>query len=106
CGWRTDLVVVEKLNPRPVGRELAAEAERVEWGGESCIRKAVEALEQGGARPDRVGIIGPMTFEQHAVLAARFGKAVSLNRAYARLRMVKSPDEISWLRIGAALSDR
>src|SRR5262249_38064312 len=48
----------------------------------------------------------PMTFEQHAVLAARFGKAVSLNRAYARLRMVKSAEEISWLRIGAAFSDR
>jgi len=101
-----DVLFVQYVNHAPLARELAAEAERVEWGGESCIRKAVEALEQRGARPDRVGIIGPMTFEQHAVLAARFGKAVSLNRAYARLRMVKSPEEISWLRIGAALSDR
>ena len=101
-----DVLFVQYVNHAPLARELAAEAERVEWGGESCIRKAVEALEQRGARPDRVGVIGPMTFEQHAVLAARFGKAVSLNRAYARLRMVKSAEEISWLRIGAAFSDR
>src|SRR5262249_20870975 len=44
--------------------------------------------------------------EQHTVLAARFGKVTSLNRAYARLRMVKSIEEIGWLRVGAALSDR
>src|SRR5437763_1798728 len=54
----------------------------------------------------RIGVIGPLTFEQHAPLAARFGKVVSLNRAYARLRAVKSTEEIDWLRIGAALSDR
>jgi len=36
----------------------------------------------------------------------RFGKIVDLNRAYVRLRRVKSPEEIDWLRIGAWLSDR
>ena len=48
----------------------------------------------------------PMTFEQHAALAARFGKIANLNRAYVRLRRVKSAEEIDWLRIGAWLSDR
>src|SRR5262249_51538255 len=51
-------------------------------------------------------LIGPMAFAQHAALAARFGKIVDLNRAYVRLRRVKSPEEIDWLRIGAWLSDR
>src|SRR5262249_42554211 len=60
----------------------------------------------GGGRPDRIGVVGPLTFEQHAPLAARFGSVASLNRAYARLRAVKSTEEIDWLRIGAALSDR
>jgi len=63
-------------------------------------------LERRGARNGRVAVIGPMTFEQHAALAARFGAAVNLNRAYVRLRQVKSPEEIDWMRIGAALSDR
>ena len=61
---------------------FADKAETVEWGGESSIRKVIETLEQRGARADRVAIIGPMPFEQHAALAAKFGKIISLNRVY------------------------
>src|SRR4051812_37382830 len=103
---KADCLFVQYINHAPLARELAREADQVEWGGESSITKTVEALKKRGARRDRVGVIGPMTFEQHAVLTASFGKVPSLNRQYARLRMVKSPEEIDWLRIGAALSDR
>jgi len=47
-----------------------------------------------------------MNFAQHGALAARFGNIADLNRAYVRLRRVKSQEEIDWLRIGAWLSDR
>jgi Xaa-Pro dipeptidase len=47
-----------------------------------------------------------MTFEQYAMLAARFGTIVNLNRHYVRSRQIKSPEEIDWMRIGAALTDR
>src|SRR5262249_56835365 len=30
---------------------------------------------------------------------------VNLNRRYVRLRQIKSPEEIEWMRIGAALTD-
>jgi len=103
---QADCLFVQYVNHAPLARELARDAERVEWGGESSIAKAVEVLQERGAHADRIGVIGPMTFEQHTVLAARFGKVTSLNRAYARLRMVKSIEEIGWLRVGAALSDR
>jgi Xaa-Pro aminopeptidase len=63
-------------------------------------------LEKRGARESRVGIIGALPFEQHAALAARFGRIANLNRAYVRLRRVKSAEELDWLRIGAWLSDR
>src|SRR6185295_13136997 len=76
------------------------------WGGESSIRAAIATLEARGARVDRVGVIGPLGFEPHAALAARFGAIKNLNRAYVRLRRVKSAEEIAWLRIGAWLSDR
>jgi Xaa-Pro aminopeptidase len=78
----------------------------VAWGGASSIAAAVAALERRGARARRVGVIGPMTFEQHAMLAARFGAIVNLNRRYVRLRQIKSPEEIDWMRIGAAMTDR
>jgi Xaa-Pro aminopeptidase len=102
---KPDALFVQWVNHAPLARKLADRAE-VAWGGESSIRAAIAALEARGARADRVGVIGPMSFEQHATLAARFGKVASLNRAYVRLRRVKSAEEIDWLRIGAWLSDR
>jgi Xaa-Pro aminopeptidase len=102
---RPDALFVQYVNHVPLARKLAERAE-VAWGGQSSIRSAVAALASRGAEADRVGVIGPMTFEQHAVLAARFGQIVNLNRGYAKLRMVKSVEEIDWLRIGAALTDR
>ena len=100
-----DAIFVQWVNHAPLARRFAAEAEIVEWGGESTIRKVIDTLVKRGARADRVAVIGPMPFEQHTALAAKFGKTVSLNRAYARMRAVKSDEELDWLRIGAAYSD-
>jgi Xaa-Pro aminopeptidase len=50
-------------------------------------------------------MLGPVTADQHAALSAKFGKLTSLNRDYVRLRQVKSPEELDWLRIGAHFSD-
>jgi Xaa-Pro dipeptidase len=102
---RPDALFVQWVNHAPLARRLADQAE-VAWGGDSCIRVAIDVLAGRGARQDRVGVIGPMGFEQHAELSARFGKVTNLNRAYVRLRRVKSAEEIDWLRIGAWLSDR
>jgi Xaa-Pro dipeptidase len=100
-----DALFVQWINHAPLARRLALDAE-VAWGGESSIRAAVSVLEHRGAKENRVGVIGAMNFEQHAALAARFGKIANLNRAYVRLRRVKSVEEIDWFRIGAWLSDR
>jgi Xaa-Pro dipeptidase len=100
-----DAMFVQHVNHVPLARRLAAPAE-VAWGSGSSIGAAAAVLEQRGAREGRVGVIGPMTFEQHAVLAAKFGAAANLNRPYIRLRQVKSAEELDWMRIGAALTDR
>jgi Xaa-Pro aminopeptidase len=100
-----DALFVQWINHAPLARRLAPEAD-VAWGGESSTRAAIAVLEKRGARENRVGIIGAMNFEQHAALAARFGRITNLNRAYVRLRRVKSAEELDWLRIGAWLSDR
>jgi Xaa-Pro aminopeptidase len=102
---RPDAMFVQHVNHVPLAQKLAARAE-VAWGGGSSIGAAIAVLESRAARDGRVGVIGPMTFEQHAMLAARFGTIANLNRRYVRLRQVKSPEELDWMRIGAALSDR
>src|SRR5262245_14202326 len=100
-----DALFVQWINHAPLAKRLAREAE-VAWGGESSILAVIKALEKRGARENRVGVIGAMNFAQHAALAARFGNIANLNRAYTRLRRVKSQEEVDWLRIGAWLSDR
>src|SRR5437879_3230775 len=69
---RPDALFVQYFNHVPLARRLAERAD-VAWGGESTIGAAAAALESRGAREGRVGIIGPLTFEQHAVLTTRFG---------------------------------
>jgi Xaa-Pro dipeptidase len=102
---RPDALFVQYFNHVPLARELAERAE-VAWGRESSIGAAAAALTSRGARPGRVGVIGPLPFDQHARLAESFGPLVNLNKPYVRLRMIKSAEEIDWLRIGAALTDR
>ena len=75
-------------------------------GRRISIGAAIAALEQPRRAERPVGVIGPMTFEQHAMLSARFGKIANLNRAYVRLRQIKSAEELDWMRIGAAFTDR
>jgi Xaa-Pro dipeptidase len=100
-----DAMFVQHVNHAPLAQKIAARA-KVAWGGGSSIAAAIGVLEQRRAGSGRVGVIGPMTFEQHATLSGRFGTIANLNRAYIRLRQVKSAEEIDWMRIGAALTDR
>jgi Xaa-Pro dipeptidase len=100
-----DAMFVQHVNHAPMARRIADRAE-VAWGGGSSIAAAISILAKRGARAGKIGVIGPMTFEQHAALTASLGAITSLNRPYTRLRQVKSAEEIDWLRIGAALTDR
>src|SRR5690348_6058617 len=97
-----DALFIQYHNHMPLARRLAADSD-VRWGGQSSIHAAAEELAARGAK--KVAYIGPLTADQHDVLAARFGTIKNLNKAYLRLRMIKSPEELDWLRIGAHFSD-
>ena len=57
-----------------------------------------------GAKPGRVGLAGGMPFGPYRALASKFGDIKDMNRAYFRLRLVKSAEELDWFRIGARLA--
>ena len=99
-----DALFVQYHNHVPLARRLAAHAD-VAWGGQSSIAEAIAVLKKRGARTDSVATIGPVSAEQHAALSAAFGTVASLNKLYVRLRMIKSAEELDWLRIGAHFSD-
>jgi Xaa-Pro dipeptidase len=92
---------VEYYNHLPLARQMAPDTE-VRWGEEKGIAKTIEELARRGAR--RVGVIGPLSGTRWKAIEAKF-ELVSLDADYVKLRLVKSDEEIAWLRIGAALSD-
>jgi Xaa-Pro aminopeptidase len=96
------LMVMEWYNHWPLARKLARDTE-VRWGEHRGFDKVIDELKARSAK--RIGVMGPLAYSKCKKLEAAFGPLVDLNREYVRLRLVKSPEEIQWMRIGAALTD-
>jgi Xaa-Pro dipeptidase len=79
----------------------------VHWGGTDTIASVIADFHKRGAGADeRIGVIGPLGLGGAAKLRAVFADVVDLSRAFTGLRLVKSAEEIDWMRIGAWYSDR
>jgi Xaa-Pro dipeptidase len=92
---------VEWYNHFPLAKRIAKDVD-VRWGEHRGIQKTIDELKRRGAR--RVGLIGPLVVSKYKLLREQFD-VVLLDAEYVRLRLIKSEEEIDWLRIGAALSD-
>jgi Xaa-Pro dipeptidase len=93
---------VEWHNHLPLARRIAKDVD-VRWGEHRGIQKTVAELKRRGAK--RIGLIGPLVAGKCKVLEEHF-QVVALDGEYVRLRLIKSEEELDWLRIGAALSDQ
>ena len=92
---------VEWFNHLPLAIRLAHDVD-VRWGEHRGVEKTIEELKRRGAK--RVGLIGPLVVPKYKLVENEFA-VVLLDAEYVRLRLVKSEEEIEWLRLGAALSD-
>ena len=99
-----DVMFVCFDNHVPNARRLAPGAD-IRPGGRSALAAALDLLAERAGRPPRLGIIGPVPARASGRLAAAAGEVVFLDAEYARLRLVKSAEEIAWLRAGARMSD-
>jgi Xaa-Pro dipeptidase len=95
-------------NHVPNAREVS-DVPEIEWGGYRPAEKVAARL--GGVR--RVGIVGinatfgmGMPYAHYLELRERVPELVDLTREFQRLRLVKSEEEVEWLRRAAALTDR
>jgi Xaa-Pro dipeptidase len=91
-------------NHVPNARAMARGVE-VRAGGTSALAAALEWIRGWPGQVRRLGVIGAVPARVGAALAAAAGDIVFLDGEYARLRLVKSGEEIGWLRRGAAMSD-
>jgi len=103
---RRDLLFICFNNHVPNARRRAPAAD-VLPGGSSALDAALDALAARARprRPARLAVIGPVPARAGERLAAAASRIVFLDRDYTRLRLVKSAEEIGWLRAGAAMSD-
>jgi Xaa-Pro dipeptidase len=99
-----DTLFVQFRNHVRNAERIASEAQ-VRWGGDSIIESALTELEARGADGARVGIIGHLPFAYWARLQSLGGEIVDLNPTYTRLRLIKSDEELEWVRVGARLTD-
>ena len=97
-----NLMFVEWYNHVPLAKRMA-HATDVAWSGHAGIDKVIAELQRRGAK--RVGVIGPLAYRKCRKVEGAFEALVEMNREYVQLRLVKSAEEIDWLRIGAAFSD-
>lgn len=102
---RRDRLLVNFYNHVPNARRIATDAE-VQWAGERAIETAVGELRRRGGTGARIGTIGPLDHRAHAALADSAQAVVDMNADYARLRLVKSAEEIDWVRVAAQMTDR
>jgi Xaa-Pro aminopeptidase len=99
-----DALFVQYFNHVPLATKIAKDAS-VSWGGASTIGSSIEELRRRGASDRTIGVIGPLPHGAARALEGAFGPVVDLNAAYNKLRLVKSPEELVWFRLGARLAD-
>jgi Xaa-Pro dipeptidase len=97
---------VQSYNHVPNAAEVAA-VDDVRWGGANSGATVGEALRALGSR--RVGVVGMMPYQHHRAMAEAAGSEATFTdatRAFRLLRTTKSEEELTWLRSGAAHTDR
>jgi Xaa-Pro dipeptidase len=92
---------VEWFNHFPLAKKLAKGCD-VRWGEHRGIALTIAELKKRGAK--RIGLMGPLIARKQRALEKEFG-VVELDAEYVRLRLIKSEEEVDWLRIGAVFSD-
>lgn len=94
-------MAVEWVNHYPLAAKIGNHMDVV-WGEHRGLEKMIAELKRRGAK--RVGIIGPLVVDKYRRLEEHF-PLTALDAQYARLRSIKSEEELDWLRIGAAFCD-
>jgi Xaa-Pro aminopeptidase len=92
---------VEWFNHFPLAKKLAKGCD-VRWGEHRGMALTIAELKRRGAK--RLGLMGPLMARKQRELEKEF-TVVELDAEYVRLRLIKSDEELDWLRIGAAFSD-
>ncbi|MEE3000170.1 MAG: M24 family metallopeptidase [Pseudomonadota bacterium] len=97
-------VIIEHYNHIPHAKKMVTEAE-VLWGERDPLSIASNLLKSIRPSTRRLGIIGRLTPNEQKAVAENVDTIIDFNSVYNRLRLIKSDEEMNWMRIGALFSD-
>lgn len=97
---------VQYFNHTPYATRRARIAD-VRWAGARDLSTIVKHLSDQGFGDGRIGLVGALPWQQHAALRAGLPQAeiTDASAPFQRLRLIKSEEELTFLRRGAAFSD-
>jgi Xaa-Pro aminopeptidase len=103
-------VIVRLWNHLPDAQRISPIAD-VRYGGDTPREQAETVADMvKAAGPNRVGFIGPVRYADMELFKSRLGLApddvVDLNLDYQKLRLIKSDEEMHFMRIASAMNDK
>lgn len=98
---------LQYFNHLPTARKLAAFPD-VRWGGPDTMASVVEHVQERGWGAQRLGFAGSFPAQRLASLQQALPHAtfVDVTAALLDIRLIKSQEELAFMRQGAAFSDR
>ncbi len=99
------VIFVQSYNHVPNARE--ASSIRTEWGGPDSAMAVARHLIDSGLRAGTLGYVGEVPVQSYLKWRSELAgwQFKDVTRSFRRLRLVKSAEEMEWLRKGAALTD-
>jgi Xaa-Pro aminopeptidase len=99
-------LLAQYFNHVPYARRRARIAD-VRWAGPPDQSALIAYLRERGLGDRRIGLVGALPWQQHATIRAGLPRAElrDATARFQRLRLIKSEEELTFLRAGAALSD-
>src|SRR5947209_9272025 len=93
---------IQYFNHIPNARQIACIPD-VRWGGPDTPTAAADNLVERGLAESRIGLVGPISFKQYESLRKMLQRAifVDFSPQLLQLRLIKSEEEIAFLRKGA-----
>lgn len=97
---------VQYFNHTPFARRRARIAD-VRWAGPPDLSSIIEHLRDRGLSTGHIGLVGALPWQQYVALCAGLPEATFSNASaqFQNLRLIKSAEELAFLRRGAELSD-
>lgn len=99
-------LLIQMFNHVPNARQISNVAD-VRWGGPNTILAVAENLHERKLDKSRIGLIGSLSFKQYELMRKMMPQAefTDFTPQMSQLRLIKSEEEIGFLRKGAMFSD-